>query len=172
MIEKVLRDLRECLLLTRTKYAIVGGLAVSKWGRPRATLDVDVLAEIRDDAHLSKLLEKLRLMNFKMVAIDRKLLKILKHDVPIDLVAAEFPFEHQLISNSVRVKILGIYVKIARPEDLIVMKAIGRRAQDIADIQNICETSLRRIDRAYLMKTAADVGPETYKLIKDILSHR
>jgi hypothetical protein len=44
----VLRQVVECLRRARVRYAIIGAWALSLWGKPRATADLDFLVSVND----------------------------------------------------------------------------------------------------------------------------
>ena len=44
----VLTHVVECLRRTRVRYAIIGAWALSLWGKPRATADLDFLVLVKD----------------------------------------------------------------------------------------------------------------------------
>lgn len=57
----------------------------------------------------------------------------------VDLVLASLPFEEDVIKNGVCRDVGGLSIRLPRPEDLIVMKAVAHRPRDIADIEGIVD---------------------------------
>jgi len=48
LLEKALLDLATLLDQNKIKYMVIGGMANAKWGRPRATLDIDVTVWVQE----------------------------------------------------------------------------------------------------------------------------
>jgi hypothetical protein len=57
--------------------------------------------------------------------------------IPVDLQCGLLPFEQEIVKKGISKTHLGLAVRVPRPEDLIVMKAIANRPQDLADIAAI-----------------------------------
>ncbi len=80
----VLRETVETLHADRLPFALIGGLAVSCFGRPRWTHDIDVLIRPQD---ADRALCLLKAREFKTERTDPSwLFKAFKHDVMIDLI--------------------------------------------------------------------------------------
>lgn len=127
--------------------AFIGGLAANLLGRPRITKDVDAVV----------LLGNLRLESFvaagtrfgfaprisdatKFAAKNRVLLLIHKPSkTDVDISLGILPFEQECVDRSSIISVAGVSFPLVSPEDLIVMKALARRARDIADIEAVLE---------------------------------
>lgn len=157
------RSLRRVLLETRTRHAIIGGAAVVKYGKPRATVDLDVLAEVRGPRHLSELLQKFSAEKFKTEAVTEKTVKVQKGGLPVEIVAATGPFEKQVLSRATTRRLLGVHLKFATPEDVVILKAVRASPLDIEDIRGICAG--RKLDRNYLFRESKKVGPNTHRVV-------
>ena len=59
--------------------------------------------------------------------------------VPADVVFGALSLEDEIVRGARRVDIAGVPVALPAPEAIVVMKAIARRARDIADIEGILE---------------------------------
>jgi predicted nucleotidyltransferase len=59
--------------------------------------------------------------------------------VELDMSLAAPPFEREIIERARELTIRGAKLRIASPEDIVVMKAIALRPRDIADIEAIVE---------------------------------
>lgn len=131
----------------KVKYAILGGMAVSLYGEPRYTGDVDV----------NILLEKTRILDFVSHAkrfglsplfgnigklawetgvIPMRLRKG-KVEGKIDLTIAENILEYNAIKRSCLKKLDGIKVRVVSPEDLILHKMASSRPRDREDLRGI-----------------------------------
>lgn len=142
-----IQDLLAWLKVAKVPAILIGGVAVSLQSRPRHTEDVDALI----------LLEEKRWVSFSrqgkkygfvpripdMVAFAREARVLLfQHErskISIDIVLGKIPFELEIVSRALLVKVAGIEIPLATPEDLIVMKALARRARDITDIESLLD---------------------------------
>ena len=59
--------------------------------------------------------------------------------IPIDIVLGASSLEGEIVRGARKVEIAGISVRLPTPESIVVIKAIARRARDIADIEGILE---------------------------------
>jgi predicted nucleotidyltransferase len=59
--------------------------------------------------------------------------------VDVDLSLGALPFEREVIERAETIDAGGLEISIATPEDLIIMKALARRPQDVGDIAGIIE---------------------------------
>jgi hypothetical protein len=59
--------------------------------------------------------------------------------VTVDISLGYFPFEEDMIRHARHFSVLGTQIPVARPEDLVVMKAIAHRPRDISDIELILQ---------------------------------
>ena len=126
---------------------IIGGVAASVLGRPRLTVDIDVLV-ILDRHEWAPFLEAGREFGF-VPRIDDALdfagtsrVLLVAHQpsgIPIDVVLGVLPLEDEIVRGARNVEIAGVRLPLAAPESIVVMKAIARRARDIADIEGILE---------------------------------
>ena len=127
--------------------AIVGGVAASILGRPRLTEDIDVLVLIERD-EWSAFLAAGRPLGFvpriddalDFAETSRVLLVLHQPSgVPVDIVLGALSLEDEIVRGARKVEIAGISVRLPTPESIVVMKAIARRARDVADIEGILE---------------------------------
>ena len=126
---------------------IIGGVAASVLERPRLTVDIDVLV-ILDRHEWAPFLEAGREFGF-VPRIDDALdfagtsrVLLVAHQpsgIPIDVVLGVLPLEDEIVRGARNVEIAGVRLPLAAPESIVVMKAIARRARDIADIEGILE---------------------------------
>lgn len=126
------------------RATVIGGVAASLQGRPRLTEDVDVVVMTEEASHL---IESGREHGFHARIKDaldfsrRTRVLLLRHTsgVEVDISLGALPFEEETIVRSQLVDVGGLTIRIASPEDLIIMKALARRPEDIADIEGIIE---------------------------------
>lgn len=140
-----LRDLNRWLRAARVRGAVIGGVASALLGTPRYTHDIDVVVVI-DDAEWPEFIEPAARFGFEFrmsdaVAFARKnrvlLMRHRPSGVEVDISLGQLDFERDLIARSKRIKVEGILVPVAAPEDLIILKAIPRRPNDLADIDGL-----------------------------------
>lgn len=178
---RVLHDLVVLFESAGVRGSVIGGAAVSLIGRPRATRDVDAVLSLEPDAwaaFLAKAGEQgftpRREDALQFAAKSRVLL--LRHDatgVDVDLSIAAIAFEFELIDRTASLEVQGVLVPVARPDDLIVMKALAGRARDLADIEGLLARH-PRLDRARvtrLVRQMADIldQPEIYERVRTLL---
>lgn len=138
-------------------YCIIGGLAVIRWGNPRATQDVDIslLTELgREEDYIERLL-----MAFaprideagEFAQQSRVLLLSATNGVPLDIALAAFPFEELVISRASEFKFArGVSLRTAAAEDLVVLKAFAGRPQDWIDVEGIVIRQGATLDWHYI----------------------
>jgi hypothetical protein len=125
-------------------FCIIGGMAVIRWGQPRATQDVDIslLAGFgREEEFIDILLEQFapRIGDARAFALEsRTVLCQAANAVALDIILAGFPFEEQVIARASTFAFAQDAVLMtASAEDLIVLKAFAGRDQDWADVRGI-----------------------------------
>ena len=132
---------------SKIKYAVVGGLAVNIYTQVRATKDIDFLIAEDDLEAACSILEKLgyqrkdNTLPFKKSGLElQRLLKPVDNDFMIvDLLVALSDDMNIVLNNSVEVDFSFGKLKIITKEDLIKMKSLANRPQDIADIEKLKE---------------------------------
>lgn len=120
----VLQESVEALHAGGVPFALIGGLAVSCFGRPRWTHDIDVLINPHDaDRALNILKER----GFRTERTDPSwLFKGYKREVMVDLIfycTGGFYFEKEMMERAVWRELFDFRVPILAPEDLLLMKA-------------------------------------------------
>jgi hypothetical protein len=143
-LRATLADLMDWIRSERLEATVIGGVAAGLHGQPRLTEDVDaVVVNVRAEdllasgarfgfvARVSDALEFSRRTHI--------LLMTHRSGVDVDLSLGELPFEREVVERAQEVAAGDLLLAIASPEDLIIMKALARRPQDIADIAGIIE---------------------------------
>lgn len=148
LLEKIASILRELNI----SYAVTGGIAITVWGRPRFTADIDIVVELVSQK-LDKLAEKLLGID-KAVYVDKRMMQralerrgefnfihpasglkvdfwVLKNDL----------FSREQINRAVRKKIANVPIIFVSPEDLILSKLLwykesesDRQLEDVASV--------------------------------------
>lgn len=129
----------------RVPYALIGGLAVAAWGAPRATEDIDVLADASPSPELDAALPAAGFeAEWRRGAPDDPvplLLRLRSASGPeIDVVCATQVWEREMLNRSIRVRIPeGPETPVIAVEDLIVLKLMAGGPRDFADVADLLE---------------------------------
>ena len=141
----------EALSGESTHYALIGGFAVAYHGIPRPTRDVDILLSV-PRLSLPGLLQRFRDRGFDFST--ERVLRELGEDhlsgmvrgkVRVDLLDAVIPLFRRTVEEARLDTIRGRQVRIARPEDLIALKMLAAREDDLRDIRGILAVQRNRL---------------------------
>lgn len=162
--EKLLIEIVKILDNLEIKYFITGGFAVSVWGQPRATFDIDIVVKIIEP-QAYKLAKAWRDI-FKAGYADEDAIKeAIKNksefnfidpnsNLKVDFWVAKENNNPPEFENRKPEKISGRNVFFISPEDLILSKLQWYKLSDserhIDDIKSIFQISKERIDKKYL----------------------
>ena len=144
----VLAALDGLLAACEIPYSLIGGIAASALGQPRFTHDVDALIMYAQETVVEVLGTApahgfiARRANPEFFAREFKLV-LLRHEttgVNVDLLLGLFDFERELIAKAKRAAVLGGRFPLPRPDDLLIMKLVAARPQDIADSRALLAT--------------------------------
>lgn len=124
-------------------HALVGGLAVSIWGAPRATADVDVYAELPLERR-EEIRGAMTSRGFDVPAMDEEL----QHfgvfrslfrptNVFVDVFDADNPLGEEILARRREVVAEGKTCWTAAPEELVVLKAFSDRPRDFDDLTKL-----------------------------------
>jgi Nucleotidyl transferase of unknown function (DUF2204) len=144
-----LADLAKWLGGIPAKSVIIGGVAVSFLGRPRFTHDIDTLTILPESVWEHALATA---PSFGIVArIDdalalarRSRVFLLRHvasSIDIDVIIGGLPFEQNTVDNAVFHHVGGLDIPLPRVEDLMIMKAVAHRPQDMLDLQTLLQAN-------------------------------
>jgi hypothetical protein len=135
----------------------VGGVALSLWGEPRATRDVDVRILLnRDEAHrlLSVLADEYVLLADDPLETLQKMGFLFVQDragVRIDLLLADTVFDREVVQRARPVEIApGKVMQVCRAEDLLIYKLISTRPRDYEDAASIVHRQGDALDDGYI----------------------
>lgn len=129
----------------RVPYALIGGLAVAAWGAPRATEDIDVLADVSPFPELDAALRAAGFdVEWRRGAPEDPiplLLRLHRPDGPdIDVLCATRAWEREMLDRSIRIRIPeGSETSVIALEDLIVLKLMAGGPGDLADVSSLLE---------------------------------
>jgi hypothetical protein len=165
------------------RAAIIGGVAASLLGKPRLTKDIDAVV-LEADAEaliasgasygfLPRIADAVEFARNTRIL----LLRFAEGEIDIDLSLGALPFEYEIIDRSAMIDVSPeVSIRVASPEDIVVMKAIAGRGRDIMDIENIIQTNpdldVERIRRWVREFSAVLEMPEIHDALEKLLQHR
>ena len=142
----------------QVRYALVGGLAMNLHGVPRTTMDIDLVLAL-DESNLKAFLQVAEALKLKPVApveINELLdsvkrqqwikdkgmvafaLRSDQQDRPTVDVLIDPPIDiEQMLRHAITQKINDTVVMVAAVEDLIELKRVTGREQDLSDIEQL-----------------------------------
>lgn len=180
----VLRDLVAWLKAGKVPGMVIGGLAASILGRPRLTRDVDALV-LMDEGLWAEFLAAGAGYGFiprrddALAFAQETRVLLVRHQesgIDVDIVFGSLLFEKEAVARAIWMELGGVRAPLPLPEDLIIMKAVAHRPQDLADIEAILaahpKLNLRRVRRWVREFAAALSMPEILTDLKVLLDKR
>ncbi len=147
------------VFLTRKKipYALIGGVAVQKWGQPRLTQDVDLTISVpveKTDGFVDEIEQhfKARVSELREFVRRTRVLPIYaSNGRKVDISLALPGYEDLLMQRAQPFKLTPRRsVRVCSVEDLIIHKAVAGRQQDLSDLQNIIYRNAPALDLNYI----------------------
>ena len=128
-------------------YAICGGVAVTIYGAPRATKDIDLLVQRED---LPRILEVVRSLGYQFPALpmvfgegtphERHVQRVSKldgaHHLLLDLLVAEAAYAG-LLDDRIEIRVPEGPLSVISRAGLIRMKRLAGRAIDLSDLERL-----------------------------------
>ncbi|MEW6739096.1 MAG: nucleotidyl transferase AbiEii/AbiGii toxin family protein [Nitrospirota bacterium] len=127
-------------------YALIGGLALSAWVRPRTTRDVDLVVIISKKINWVDLISLIQTRLQKKVSVHKatprmtiqEKFSFMSGQIQVDIIGTGgFDLAADAIKNAVVADVLGKSIKVATPEYLILLKLLPLSSQDIIDIKEL-----------------------------------
>lgn len=147
-------------------FALIGGLAVSAWSPPRATMDIDLLVLAKPE-ELDHLVEALRDagMNAELRrgGSDDPVPFLIRADC-LDIVVATKKYQAETVEQSICVNIAGRDIPVASPEYLIILKLKAGGPRDLLDVRELLASDL--VDKALLGRLATRYRVD--KLLREV----
>ena len=164
-IQKFLEKIANILDEIRVDYVVSGGVAVSIWGKPRYTADVDIVVELKSLDSVEKMILLLQ-KEIKKSYLDKdRAIDAFKQKSEFNLIEPEYGLKADFfvakadeygqlaIKRGETKKIGNKSIKFISPEDLIISKLIWfkesgstRQLEDISSVMDI----QRKLDKRYL----------------------
>lgn len=157
----LLRDLSTALRNHGCRWYLFGAQAVTIWGRPRLTTDVDVTVRL-DSGTTADLLAPLAAAGFRLpegftdefVRATRVLPMVHEASgMPLDIVLAGPGLEDQFLARAIVVDIDDVAVPVISPEDLLITKVLAGRPKDLEDIRGVLHLRATSLDLGYIGRT-------------------
>ncbi len=125
---------------TLDRWALCGGLALAVWGAPRATLDIDVLADPAQGRTAAEAAAALVHHGWTLVEHARhpgdpvpELLRMTCGGVGVDILVAHRKWEVAMLAEAASVPWQGVTMPSVRVEALAAMKLRAGGPQDLVD---------------------------------------
>ncbi|MBU1662603.1 MAG: nucleotidyltransferase [Chloroflexi bacterium] len=139
-------------------YAVIGGIAVQKWGDQRFTRDVDLSVAtplVEGSAPIIRLITghfpSRSADPFTFARQTRMILVTASNGVEVDISLALPGYEDEMFARTIEYELeAGKSIHLCSPEDLIIHKAVAGRPQDIFDIQGIIYRQGEKLDLGYI----------------------
>lgn len=161
----ILRNLIESLPSSAPPYCLIGALALSAWGQPRATKDIDLLILLNESSQ-EELLRGLVSSGFLKDEAWSKhnpmlqgvMVRLQSGDVPIDLLVPRDAQEEEALLRRRMIEVDGLSLWIVSPEDLVLMKLKAGRPYDFGDVVTVIGRQGDALDLEYLFRWARRLG--------------
>lgn len=156
-------EIHQFLSARQVPYAIIGGLAVQHWGRPRLTTDLDVTVAVRAErtqAFLQDVITQFtpRVKDPEAFARSTRVILVrASNDCPIDISLAIPGYEDSVMSRVVEYEVRsGQRLRFCSPEDLIIHKAVAGRPLDVQNIEGVVFRQGDALDAEYIRRWLRD----------------
>lgn len=159
---------------------VIGGLAVARWGEPRFTADVDLVAmtAVRRDAEaVDALLAKFspRMPDARAFALAHRVLLLESSEgVQLDVSLGALDFERDMVVRSTEWSVDGCPpIRTCSAEDLLVLKAFAGREKDWSDIRGIIHRQGAAIRRDAVLRRLTPLAefaerPEAIRVLQQV----
>ncbi|MBI1884095.1 MAG: hypothetical protein HYZ66_01240 [Chlamydiae bacterium] len=158
--ESLISSLLKLFSAEKIEYVILGGVAVSIYGEPRFTMDVDVNV-IMDQKKVKNFLDKAEKFYFfplspsvQKIAEEQGVipLKFAKGEEmgKVDVIIAENPLEFSALQRGKIKKMGSLKARFITPEDLVLHKMTSARVRDHNDLKGIILRQKGKLDLDYI----------------------
>ncbi|MBU0477804.1 nucleotidyltransferase [bacterium] len=176
MIQKNLLNILDKILKIALKAHVsvmfMGGIAVSVWGEPRTTYDIDAVIGISSSESGKFLLEASKqsftydkrnpVKTIQKSAFITLASSVKNRRIYVDLFLASGEYQRTALSRRKEIKLSGRKIPIISAEDLVLYKLLAGRGKDIDDIREILISQKGKLDMKYMKKWANKLGIMTF----------
>jgi ribosomal protein S8 len=130
------------------EYALIGGLALSAWVRPRTTRDIDFIVAVSGRTKWSEIASVIETRLSKRVAVQKgtqrtnikEKLSYVAGPIEVDIISTRgFGLAAEAIKQAVVAEVFDKKVKVVTPEYLMLLKLLPLSGQDVLDIKALAK---------------------------------
>jgi len=161
----VLKRVVACLQRGRIPYVVIGAWALSIWGKPRATADLDFLVLVKEE-ELDRLSALMTRAGMELDEAWRQWNPLLTgsqvrfqyRGVTIDFLCPRDPHDQEIFKRRRKRRVGKQYCWVVSSEDFILQKLKVGRPRDFEDALSVVERFGPKLDRKYLQQWAGRLG--------------
>jgi len=161
----LLERVTTCLRRSRIPYVLIGAWALTVWGRPRATADVDLLVLVNEEdlVGLSDTLVQTGLELDETWQDWNPMLQGLQlrfqyQGITVDLLRSRDVHDQHLFQRKRKKRMDGRYYWVVSAEDFVLQKLKVGRPRDFEDALSVIERRGKELDQEYLEHWARRLG--------------
>lgn len=159
-VRKVLRTALKSAQEAGARVALTGGTALEAWGVSRATQDLDLVFLLPKN-RLDRLQHALKRQGAQFlearVQTPVTWIRMIHHGVLVDWLLAWDPPTQRALRRAVIRPVLGMRLKVLRPEDLILLKLRVGRPRDLDDAARLYALCGDTLDHRYLKRVVREL---------------
>lgn len=181
--EELLAKIVEILEDLKIPYAITGGFAISVWGRPRSTADIDIIVEMVEK-NIKPLINRVAAISKNIYADENMVRDALTHKSEFNFIDPDMGFKIDFfvldsnLYNKLKIKrailrdVFGVTkAYFVSPEDLILGKLLWSKNSNSwkqkEDIKTVLRNSKIKLNYGYIKNWAEKQG--TLVILEDLL---
>jgi len=147
------REVQDFLRRSGSRFCLIGGVALQRWGQPRITLDVDLTllcAPGSEAPAIDRVLGEFpaRIPDARAFALKNRVILVkTAAGVPVAVALGALDFEHRCFERASEFDFgPGLNLRTCSAEDLLVLKTFAGRGQDWVDIEYVIVRQRRALD--------------------------
>lgn len=162
LLLQALADIYDKIEALGVSPVVAGGLAVSFWGHPRSTQDIDLAILVESHELFEEKLTEIglkpakskRWIDLGVVRVSQWILSLEDQyvDCKVDFLTSTSSFHREAIEHAIEVVFAGVdrKLRVLTLEDLLLYKAASGRMIDLADIRTLFQINKEVLDIGYL----------------------
>lgn len=144
---KTLVKVIELFKRNQIDYCVIGGLAMLLHQGRANTVDIDFYVLVDDLKSVAKIFQSLK---YAVKDAGEFQLKTKVDQVPIDILLADHYIGADVVKRAAEKKLGDHFIRVATPEDLIILKTLADRSVDRRDIEELRELYGKLLDEKYI----------------------